>query len=150
MAKRNSICVKSAEYPAVKFSFANGKEYDVNVKDLSEAMQQQAMVHGISQKLGDAYAKSESADEAEEKFLLALSAIEAGEWNSKRSGTGGLVVEALARAQGMELSEAKEVWERLDEEGQKKLRKHPAIKKAIAEIQLERAKDAPELDLSAL
>lgn len=81
----------------------------VDAATLSKDIQQQAMMHGLKQKICDAAAASKGtpASERHAAMMIVYEAIARGEWNAKRQAGGageGLVVEALARAYGKTLA----------------------------------------------
>ena len=81
----------------------------VDAATLDKAIQQQAMMHGLKQKICDAAAASKGTPEVERHaaMMIVYEAIARGEWNAKRAAGGagdGLVVEALARAYGKTLA----------------------------------------------
>ena len=133
--------------------FADDTTESIEINDFSEEIMNQATMHGLKQKLSDCYAGATTVREAKEKFYAVLETLRNGDWNAKRITTGGLWVEALARAAQVTIEQALEKWNSLDDDQIKDLKKHPGIKQAKAEIELERAKEkaeGSELDLSAL
>ena len=81
----------------------------VDAGTLSKDIQQQAMMHGLKQKICDAAAASKGtpAVERHAAMMVVYEAIAKGDWNAKRATGGagdGLVVEALARAYGKTLA----------------------------------------------
>ena len=146
MATRNSLCKKTVDVEAgtVTFEFTNDQTVVFDLATLDEAGMKRAALHGISQKGGDSYAGLKSADEAQKSLVATLEAVEKGEWNTRTPGEPriGVLVQALARAAGKTEEEAQAVVDSLDEETKKALAKDPAIKKAKAEIALEKASKA--------
>ena len=150
MSKKASV---SIDGNVLTWEFANGSSHKVDAGRLPDAIQDMALVHGIKQKLSDVYAGAESAREAEEKFLALLDQLEDGNWNAGRSSTGGIWVEALAKASGQPMEKALEVWNQKSADERQDIQKHPQVKQAKAEIELERAKakaKGTELDLSEI
>lgn len=136
----------------VRFEFADGEYIQCDVRDLPNDIKDQLVLHGLSQKGGDSYAGAESVKEARVSCQTVVDNLKAGIWATKAS-KGGKIVEALSRATQRPFDECLEKWHGMDEAAQKELRKHPAIKKALAEIEAERAAslaaaaaDAPALD----
>ena len=81
----------------------------VDAATLSKDIQQQAMMHGLKQKIGDAAAAAKGTPPVERHaaMMVVVEALARGEWNAKRATGGagdGLVVEALARAYGKTLA----------------------------------------------
>ena len=134
------------------FQFANGQEVVVNPETLPLEIQTAAMLHGLSQKLGDSYANAQGDVEwAYNQFLEVFQNIQAGDWNRKATGDGGMLADAIAEVQGIPRDEVVEKLRDMDDETKSKLRKHPQIAAKLAAIKLERAEkkaaqsDAPDL-----
>lgn len=123
----------------VRFEFVDGEFLNCPLEDIkSQDVIGRLALHGISQKVGDAYAGAESITEAR---ILAQ-----GVWNNLVSGLwavkatkGGKIVEALHRVTGKPFDVCLEKWTGMDDAGQKALRKHPDIKRVLAEMEVERA-----------
>jgi len=124
----------------LKFNFASGKEVEVEASEFNEDILHKAMLHGLKQKLADSYAGCKTDYDVEAAFEAVLASLTAGQWNAGRSSSGGIWVEALARATGKGLEECREKWAGLDDDTMKSLKAHPEVKQAKAEIELERAK----------
>ena len=81
------------------------------------------------------------------QFKEVLENLLNGDWNAKRESTGGLWVEALARATGREIEEALTAWNNASEEQRKAIKANAKVKVAKAEIDAERAqRKADEAD----
>lgn len=113
---------------------------EVSATDFPREILDHAILHGLKQKLADSYSGSVTVREAREAFQGVLDALLAGQWNAGRSSSGGIWVEALAKAAGVSVDEAREKWNSLDEDTQKDVKKNAGVKAAKAEIELERAK----------
>lgn len=122
-----------------KFADVNETEVRIDPEVFSGDIQQQAIMHGLKQKLSDSYAGAESAAAAVGRFNEVLSVLKSGMWNAGRSASGGIWVEALARAQGVDVEEARAVWVKLSDDQQKDVKAHKDVKLAKAQIDLERA-----------
>lgn len=133
------IAKKSVVGNSLTIEFANGVTKTYDVTKIPTDVQDQLMMHGLSQKVGDSYASAETVEDAIEAAEDVFHNLVSGQWNAKGGGTGGILAEALAAAQGVSLEEAKAVVLALDDKAKTELRKHPAIKLAIAKIQLARA-----------
>ena len=130
----------------------------VQLRDLSDAMVEQAALHGLKQKIVDAAALSRNPDTgrsatAADKYHAmreVLVRLLAGEWNKTRldgtgTGTGGLLFAALCRLYSAKTPE--DIRAFLDGKTtaeQAALRKNPKIAAVIETIKAERAKDAPD------
>jgi hypothetical protein len=145
---RNSIAKKSVntENGSVTFNFSNGKTATVSLFDFDSAMYQRFALHGMSQKFGDVYAGIKDPNEAFAAFQETVEAAKAGDWRqtAERTGDGGAIIDAILRvrqAAGSDISRDEVVtkWSGYDEATQKKVRSHPDIKAALAQIAAERA-----------
>lgn len=129
---------------------------NVQLRDLSDAMIEQAALHGLKQKIVDAAALSRNPDTgrsatAADKYNAmreVFSRLLAGEWNKTRgdgTGTGGLLFAALCRLYSAKTPEdIRAFLEGKTAAEQAALRKNPKVAGVIEEIKAERAKDAPE------
>lgn len=152
------IATKTTGADFVRFQFEDENQTTVvvSIKDLPENILHSAMLHGLSQKLGDAYAANEGVEDAINKFNTLLDSLKEGNWNPGRTGetSQAALIEAFSRAVAKPLDECKDLIEGMDKERIKALRKHPDIQRALTEIKLEKlkstAKDAKPLDLDAL
>ena len=133
------------------WEFADGETETIDVGLFPPEIVQHATLHGLKQKLSDSYAGAGTVTEARERFVAVLESLLNGQWNAGRSSSGGVWVEALARAAGVDVETALEKWNGMDEETQKDVKKDARVKAAKAEIELERAqakaKDAQPLKL---
>lgn len=68
----------------LEFRFANGNVHAVKLEDFDAAITRAAAWHGISQGLGDKFAQTDDADEAEEAFLTKLELYKEGSWITAR------------------------------------------------------------------
>jgi hypothetical protein len=131
------------------FAFANGEQVVVDPAKFNDFTRTAAMYHGLSQKLGDAYASSKDADEAWEKFESLREQLEAGNWLAERESAGpriSLVVKAIVAAKakaGVTVTEEEVAakYNEMDKERQKTVLQDPRIN---AEYQRIRAEQAAE------
>ncbi len=124
------------------FTFVNDEVVTIDpYEEFTEALNERAMFHGYLQKLGDSYSGNDSIAEALMKFNATLDTLRAGDWN-RRGGnaTGGIWVEAIARATGDPIEKVLLKWNAMDEDVKKSVKAHPDVVAAKAEIELERAK----------
>lgn len=136
---------KEVREGTVAFTFHDGAELICDPSTLSDEMKNQLILHGISQKVGDSYS-GENAENCETIASKVWETLTKGEW-STRSGGGGprisQLAEALARVTGQEVQECVGVLAEMDDDAKKDVRAHPDVKKAMAQIKLEKAqKDA--------
>lgn len=141
------VATKSIDGLVLTIRFENGAELRCDSNQLSEETKTRLMMHGLSQKVGDSYASSESLGEAVANAEGQWENLRNGEW-AARSG-GGILAEALARVTGKDLAECIAAVRKLDDKNKKALMKDARILTAIAQIHAERAKDAGS-DLSIL
>lgn len=145
--KKVKFCEKSAEGTVVKFAFGSGNTLSLDLSTLSEEIQQELMIHGALQKIGDSYA-SAGGDYAfgEAAASKVISNLESGQWGAPRaSGEGkksvGELATALAELQGVPVEQIQIALEAATEEQRKAFRAHPAIKAKIAELRAKKAAD---------
>ena len=128
-----------------EFKFGNGTVVSVNVNDLSEDIRNNLMMHGLMQKVGDAYASAKG------DFTIGVAAAEKvitqlhdGQWTASRaSGEAkpkiGELVTALATLKGLDPAVVAVAVEKATDEQRKAWRKHPAIAAEIAKVRAEKA-----------
>jgi hypothetical protein len=127
------------------FTLGNGQQIVAGLEGLAPEIVERLAIHGLSQKIGDA-----AADFSKERdFLGAFTSmgkvwenLQAGLWASKGGGGTSDLVAAIAKIKGVSLEEAQAAVGKANEEQLATLKKHPAIKEAIAKIQAMRAKEA--------
>jgi hypothetical protein len=146
MAKRNEIAKKAVDVDngTVTFTFADsGSPIVVELSKVSAAKQTRLALHGLSQKCGDSYAGAESIPDAREAVLGVQEMLydDNMEWSTRAPGEPRVAVlaEALARATGRTIEEAKAALAAMDEDTRKAVSAHPGVKKARAEMALEKA-----------
>lgn len=147
--KKIKFCEKSAEGTVCSFKFGNDTVVSLDLSELSEEMQQELMIHGALQKIGDSYA-SAGGD-----FAFGIAAAEKvcenlrnGAWGTARAGSGeskkssGELAIALASLQNKEVAVVVAALESATDEQKKALRAHPAVKAKIAELRAAKAQEA--------
>ena len=123
----------------VRFEFADGEFLQCTLDKIASAdVMARLALHGISQKVGDAYAGAESITEARALATSVWNNLVSGLWAVKAT-RGGKIVEALHRITKQPLDLCLEKFAGMSEDKKKALRKHPDIKRALAEIEAERA-----------
>ncbi len=148
-SKKPKFCDKSSEGTVCSFKFGNDTVVSVDLSELSEEIQQELMLHGALQKIGDSYA-SAGGD-----FGFGIAAAEKvidnlknGLWGSARTGTGenkkasGELATALSLLQGKPVEEVALALEAATDEQRKAVRAHPAVKAKIAELRAQKAAEA--------
>lgn len=130
------VATKKVNEFGVRFQFADGRILDCDLRDLTEDMIFQLAKHGAAQKIGDSYAGAESIEQAYCNANEVYGNLMNGLWTTR--ATGGKLVEALARATGKSIDECFTKLNDMSDEEIKELKKHPAIKKALADMEVER------------
>lgn len=150
MAKKATKTI-DLDKQTVEFKFPEpvSKSIVVEFAKLANPMKLRSALHGISQRIGDSYAGAKSVQEAYDSAKSVFDELVAGNWSAPRSAGGPrttLLAEALVRVTKgnkklptLTLEQAIEVVSEADDDTKKGLRNSPDIKKAIAQIQLERA-----------
>ena len=136
-------------------AFVNGETLTLRADALNIDIQQQAMMHGLKQKLVDAAAISRNPEAGrpatvEDKYQAVKTVYDrllAGQWNATREGggnAGGLLFQALCRMyQGRKTPEELRAFlaDKTDAE-KAALRKNPRVAAIIEEIRAEQGKAA--------
>lgn len=148
------IAKKVVTEDSLAFDWADGTATLVDLTKISDEMKHRAMLHGLSQKLGDSYSGADgNLETAKAMFNETLSALEAGDWNRKGGGasSGGIIIEAIAAATGETIETVLTKWNEMDDATKASIKKMPQVKVAKAEIELARAQqkaaDAPALTI---
>jgi predicted HAD superfamily phosphohydrolase len=123
----------------VRFTFANDTVLLADLGTLSPDMVKMLAVHGLSQKLGDSYASSETVAEAIESATGTMKNLQDGNFNARVQGSGGILAEAVARLKGIPVEQAQEMLAALDEEARLEIAKKPQVKATIDVIKGEKA-----------
>lgn len=96
-------------------------------------------LHGLSQKMGDAYASNNGAMDAKGKAEEVYNGLLAGQWNTGKSGGGGDLVEALMMVASKGREDCAAKISGMTEEERKALRKNAKIASALLTIKAKRA-----------
>jgi len=125
-----------------RIDFDNGESIEVLVDPNSE-VGQQALGHGLSQKLGDAAAGAESTEDAFEAVIEVAKQISGGKWNKAREGGGSAkgasdLVIALAEVLGKEKETVRNLLANMSAAEKAMLRKVPDVLAAIERIKAAR------------
>jgi hypothetical protein len=136
------------EGTTLTIDFTHGEELTLDANELSGEMKTQALMHGLKQKVCDSYASAASPEEALERASAVVQNLLENNWNVRGGGEGGTRVtqlaQALATVTGRSIEEAVELVSEMDDDKKKNLSSHPAIRKAVAAIQEEKARKARE------
>lgn len=130
---------------SVVFVLGNGVQVVGCLDDYTPAMVERLALHGLSQKIGD----STSGFAKDRDFHSAFGAMQTTEdnlrrelWSNRTGGGTSDLVQALAELQKIELEQAQAMVDAMHEEQLATIKKHPAVKDAIAKIVAKRAKEA--------
>lgn len=135
---------KKIEGEVLSISFATGEALSIGLADVPSDTLTRLAMHGLSQKVGDAYAGGEP-EEAYARAAAVVADLLAGNWTTRVAASGPKatqLAEALALATGKTMDEAAAVLETMDEDQKKDLRKHPQIKVQLATIKARLAEAA--------
>ncbi len=144
------VCKKIVDVEAgsVSFEFSNGETVTVIANDLSKTVKARALLHGLSQKVGDSYSGADGIDAAVEAARATVKNLGEGDWNTVREGGAGprstVLLQSLIRVSGKTEEECAAVIAKQDEDGLKALRAHPEIKAAGCAIRAEKAAAAAD------
>lgn len=142
--------VKGEDYVSFK---VGEKILTIATKEVAKDLMQKLLVHGLNAKVGDAAAGAKTDAERIAAISQAIENLKRGVWREVSSG-GTILAEAIARIKKLDIVEAQTMLDGLDDEAMATLQKHPAVKKAIAEIRAERlataAKTADAADLDEI
>jgi hypothetical protein len=122
---RGVYAKKSSAWPNATWTWSDGRTDVVDVTSFPEDTQHELALHGLKQKLGDAYSGSKTLDDAKGMFDKALDALRQG-WTSRASGgEADDPVETLASA----------VFSALTEYFQAGKCKEPVFAETLAKVQ---------------
>ena len=140
---------------ALHLQFANGNALTIAASQLANNIMEQALFHGLKQKLVDAAAISRNpetgrAASVEDKYQAVKTVYDrllAGQWNAVREGggaTGGLLLQALVRmyAGRKTADELKAFLADKSDAEKTALRKNPRVAQIIEDIRAEQGKAA--------
>ena len=125
----------------------NGLKIVCCMDDIPEALHNMLALHGLKQKIGDAASGYSKTNDYQGGFSAMQSVVDNlmnGLWNAKGgTGTGDLVA-AIAAIKGIDVDDAQEIVDKLDEEQLKEVLAKPRVKAEIARIKAERAMKVAE------
>lgn len=130
----------------IQFTFEDNTVQTIDVNALSDDTKFRALVHGISQKVGDSYAGAKAEENplafAKKAAEETIAQILRGDWRAPSAGGGPRVTDlatALSRVTGKPLEESVEYVGTLDDTQTKELRGKAKIKAMLAAITAEKA-----------
>ena len=133
----------------VTVTFSNGRELAVDVSTLTPEMQQQAMLHGIKQKLVDAGALSRNTEtgkpaSVDDKYAAVLEVhgrLLAGVWHKERAkkadetvASKDLLARALMQMTGKDRAYVDDYLSAKTKEQRNALKKNPRVAAIVAEL----------------
>lgn len=126
----------------LEFKLGNGLTVELRPEDCAEEIRAQAMMHGFNQKVRDSAAGFSKTSDYSGAFSAMQSVVDnllGGLWNAKGGNGIGDLVQAIANLKKIEVDEAQELVDALDEEQFKVVAAKPAVKAEILRIKAERA-----------
>lgn len=120
---------------AVTFAPVGHEPMTVVLSNFNDAIVTRLALHGLSQKLGDCFAK-DTITEGMAAFLAVRAAMENGDWTvggRAESGPADLIT-AIANLTGKTYAETEKAIMARDEAGRKKIAADPAVKAEIGRI----------------
>jgi hypothetical protein len=130
------------ENGSLAFKLGNGLKVELRPEDCADEIREQAMMHGFNQKVRDSAAGFSKTNDYSGAFSAMQAVVDnllGGLWNAKGgSGTGDLV-QAIANLKKIDVEDAQELIDGLDDEQMKTVLGKPAVKAEIARIKAERA-----------
>lgn len=149
---RKQYCSVDISTNVLRFKFANGKTLEFDPADLPQEQKDNALKHGIKQKLSDAFA---GAKDVSDPVAFAIEAVQANwdslmqnQWNPGRVGSQMFdLAEALRRLaeemdEDLSLETAQEIVKGWDAKTRAEKRKIPAIKRILAQMEIEKTEGA--------
>lgn len=138
----------TVEGTTLTLTFAHGEELTLDANDLPNEQKQNCLMHGMKQKVCDSYSGVSTPQEALEKASGVVEGLLQNLWSVRGTGEGGTRVTQLARAlsmvTGQSIEEAVDLVSEMEDDVKKALGQNVEIKKAIAAIQAEKAREAAE------
>ena len=126
----------------LEFKLGNGLTVELRTEDCGEEIREAAMFHGFNQKVRDSAAGFSKTSDYSGAFSAMQQVVDnllGGLWNAKGGSGIGDLVSAIANLKKIDLDEAQELIEGLDDEQYKVVMGKPAVKAEIARIKAERA-----------
>lgn len=138
MAKRNIHRIKGEDF--VSFEVA-GQVLTIKVSEVHKDLLGRLLVHGLNAKVGDSAASDKTDKDRIRSLEIAIKNLKEGRWSEVSSG-GTMLAEAVARVKKIDIIEAQNLIDGLDDEQLKAVQSHPKVKLELSNIKQERAKEA--------
>ncbi len=132
------------EAGTVIFKLGNGSIIKAELAKVPAEMLNRLALHGLSQKIGDAcasFAKERDFSSALASMDSVWGNLQQGLWTSRAGSSITDLVTILAKLQKKDAEEVQTALEKATDEQMAAIKKHPAVKKALADLQAERAKE---------
>lgn len=134
----------------LNLTFANGRQLNLHVSELTAEIREQALLHGLKQKLVDAAAISRNPDTGksatvDDKYAAVREVYDRlldGNWNAPREGSGqsSLLQAAMVEFSGKDAATVKTWLDGKTDAEKKALSLNPKVAAIINRIRAERAK----------
>ena len=124
--------------------FANEANLQADLNSFSDEIKHKLAMHGLSQKVGDSYAKAGDADEAYGYADRVVQDLLAGNWTT-RSAAGPKttqLAQAVSVITGKTMEEVVTMLETMEDDAKKELRKHPQVQLELSKIKAAAAEAA--------
>lgn len=131
----------------VILKLGNGWKFEVNPKDYPSEIQEDLLIHGAKQKLGDAtagFSKTNDYGGAKDAILGVHESLMAGVWNREAGGFGVSIddlAQAIAALKKTSVEKAKAAVEAAPTEKRKEWASNKKVAALIAEYRAARAKE---------
>jgi uncharacterized small protein (DUF1192 family)/YHS domain-containing protein len=138
--------------PGVTFYFSNG---EMRTFEVPEDLVAKAAAHGVSQKIGDAFAGVDSVEDCILAFDEMVDRLAKGEWNAERevgaSASGASVLaRAIAEFSGKPIEEVKAKLSTLSPKAKVQMRSNASLRPIIDRLEAERTKKGDPVDTDAV
>lgn len=138
--------------PLVVFYFSNGQ---MRKFECPENLITKAAAHGLSQKIGDAFAGVDSVDDCVLAFDEMTERLGKGEWNAERevaSGAGGasVLARAIAELTGKDIESVRAKLKTLSPKAKTQMRSNPQLRPIIERMESEKTRKGDPVDTEAL
>jgi hypothetical protein len=132
------------EAGTVIFKLGNGSIIKAALDKVPAEMKDRLALHGLSQKIGDAcasFAKERDFSSALASMDSVWANLQQGLWTSRAGSSITDLVTVLAKLQNKEADVVQAALEDATDEQLSAIKKHPSVKKALADLQAARAKE---------
>jgi hypothetical protein len=131
----------------VSFDFDGEHSLQCGLEALSTEMITRLALHGLSQKVGDSYSANQGTADAFGKASEVYAGLQAGNWNTGKSGGGGDLVEAIMKETGKDRDTVSGAIAAMTKEDRKALRARPQTAAILAAIKAQRMAERAKVDM---